>query len=172
MLHHLISVEQFLDFFTQSDEFRYDFIVQLFENNQEIIEEELKEEFIDHGFLFSNIDEEIEHLEVWGIDFEEEPKVIEIEDRFAVLTSEVRFTFEAEVSVLDPDVSIYDSEDRMYIHQEYVCKKFEYDVLIPVKVTLEFNLDDKSEITIQNVSINEGRPIYIDLGYEDLYDEY
>jgi hypothetical protein len=170
VLHHINSVEQFLNVFTRSDEYRYDFTINLFENNLEIIEEALKENFIEHGFVFSNIDGEIEYIEVWEVDFEEEPNVIELGDRFAVLTCEVRFTFEAEVSVLDPDDSIYDSEEGTYLYHEYVYKKFEYDVLIPIQVKFEFNTEEQYEFVIQNVVINEGRLIYIDLDYEELYD--
>jgi hypothetical protein len=171
VLYHLDSVEQFLNLLTQPDESRYEFILNLFESNHEILEEALKENFIDQGFIFSNIDvDDVENVEIFYVEFESDPNVIELGDRFAVLTCETRFTFEAEVSVLDPDDSIYDSEEGTYIYHEYEYKKFESDVLIPVQVTLEFNLEDKSDIAIQNVVINEGRPIYVELDYEDLYD--
>lgn len=166
-LHHLESVDLFLNLVTSNDGFRHAFVVNLVEKHFEKIEKVICEEFQEMGFSIENEDGYVENVEVLSVEIEDDVNVIELEKEKATLQFEVRINFEAEVSYTDYENSIYDKEEGKYIFEKEVELEVETDVLVPVSIQIGFNILDEKKYEVISCRINDEQDISFMLYAED-----
>ncbi|TBL69778.1 PIN domain-containing protein [Paenibacillus thalictri] len=158
-LHHIETVDLFLNLVTSTDEFRHNFVVNLVGKHFENIEEIISRDFPDRGFSVENEDGYVENIEVLGVELEDDVNVIELGKNKATLQFEVRVNFEAEVTYTDYENSIFDKEEGKYLFEKEVELEVETDVLIPVIVQIDFNISDENEYNVISCKINDDQDI-------------
>jgi hypothetical protein len=168
-LHFLGSIEGFLDKVTSSNGYKYNFIKHLFNISYEDVEARIKEDFEELGFTLENEEGDVESIEAYSVEFEDEDEIniTEIDDDVAVLTFEARVWFNADVTYNDYENSPFDKEEGEYIYINAAeLHVAEYDVLIPVTLKAKFDIPNE-QFKITECIVNEDNDVPVTLFAED-----
>jgi len=170
ILHYYSSIEEFLDHVTSIYEYKYNIIKHLFINNfEEGAVELIKEEFESLGFILDNEDGEVEFIEAYFVEIEDEDEVniTEISDDIATITFEARVWFNADVTYNDYENSLYDKEEGKYIYINTAERHIEeYDILLPVTIKVKFDVSNQ-RFEIIDCIVNENDDVSLTLYDED-----
>lgn len=168
-LIYLDSIDSLLDIIAREDEERYESIMRIFEEIQEDILRLVKENLFEHSFELSDLDGEVEEVDLGDIEFSYEPLITEIGVDFAKISFEIRFDYVAHCSVLDTVGSPYDSETKGYLWKEYTSEVFHGSQELPVEILLtniQYEQITLEEVEIENVKIDNNETIFIPTWYD------
>ncbi len=62
---------------------------------------------------------------------------------------------------LDQILNDYDKEEGKYLYLETVTTEIADDVTVPVLMKISYNFNDKDEIEVNSISLNEGESIEV-----------
>jgi hypothetical protein len=167
--HYFVSLEELLDKITSSDGYKYNFIKNLFNSRYQDVEEYIKESFEALGFTLENEEGDVEFVEVYSVEIEDEDEIniTEIDGNVAVLSFESRVWFNADVIYNDYENSPYDKEEQEYVFINTVELHIEeYDVLIPVSMKIKFDIS-KEQSEIVECIVNEDNTVSLRLFDDD-----
>jgi len=151
------SLEKILDLYNQHEHNISQKIKEYMEHNNELIKEEIKNQFEDYE-VYNNSsweDSEVDEFTVLSIGIFE-PNIIDITDELCIVVFDT--DIELEITVTGPDYnnSIYDKEDRKHYvfgtttKTEYILKTF----TIEMELSYEINNSTLENIEIDNIYIN------------------
>ncbi|OLP66322.1 hypothetical protein BACPU_06240 [Bacillus pumilus] len=159
-LYYIESLEAVLDFINQQDEVKYQLAQKLFDEQIDTFFESINDTINDENFSFNiNVydveDVELKEFTVEGVgDFEEEPLVLELEDNKLTVVINVIFNFTIVTSEIDPAMSPYDSEEKMYLYVEYEEKEYTDEIELPVEIEIYIEDYENQDYSIASIKIN------------------
>ncbi|NOL34825.1 PIN domain-containing protein [Bacillus altitudinis] len=159
-LYYIESLEAVLDFVNQQDEVKYQLAQNLFDEQIDTFIESINDTINDENFSFNiNVydveDVELKEFTVEGVgDFEEEPLVLELEDNKLTVVINVIFNFTIVTSEIDPAMSPYDSEEKMYLYVEYEEKEYTDEIELPVEIEIYIEDYENQDYSIASIKIN------------------
>ncbi len=166
-LNYLNSLESFYNLLSSNNKFLYDYLIFVYDANINVLSETIKNNFNHLGFAIDDEDGDVLNVEVNMVEIEEDPMVLDISDNIATLKFNASISFEAQVSFIDFENSIYDSEEGTYLYTKCVEDTVEKEVEISVQVDIKYNLTDRENITINNVVLNNWDDVFIRIGRYD-----
>ncbi|KPN89522.1 PIN domain-containing protein [Lysinibacillus sp. ZYM-1] len=133
-----------------SEDARYEFVIQVFNEHEDEILENIKDDLFD-SFILDDIDGEVNEVDVSDLSFVNKPLITEIGDNYAKLSLVLQFDYTAYCSVLDVESSPYDSETKGFLWKDYKDEIYHGSEEIPV------------EIFIDNIKLGEEAPENADI---------
>ena len=127
-LNHFESLAKYLDAVASDDRSKSEFVRQRVFQQREILFEKAKKRFPHMGFILTDLDGEVEDVELTAMEADGKVEIISLEDDWAEVEVPATFLFEASVSYDEPGTGIYDHEDESVyfpnVIQEKVRRKF------------------------------------------------
>ena len=164
------SLESFFNSLTKIDSYNHQFIVAVYDANNDIIEDRILNSIGGLEFRLSDEDGDVNKIYFNDIELDEDPNIIEIEkdEGIATIAFKAIVSLDAEISYIDYASSPYDSEEGRYIFHQYEEAEIEDVVIVPILMTIMYQNHYKYEIEIIDIVINEDEYIYIEA--HDRYD--
>lgn len=160
------SLAELMDNFTSNDQLKkYNRVSSIYVQNKKVIEEYVMYNILENH----NIEVADTYAYLDGISIEEikvigEVLVSRIDQTKAYLNFNICFSYKAYLSVLDESNSIYDSEAKGWLIEEYKNETIENSLEIPIGLELDsIDFEDPQlyELSISNIDINNNQPIFI-----------
>ncbi|QYF82350.1 PIN domain-containing protein [Brevibacterium sp. PAMC21349] len=163
------SLESLFDSLTKNDNFKHQFIISVYDANDDKIESNIIDGFEEHWFILIGEEGEIEKVDVQFIELDEDPYIIDFDEEgedLATIAFNASVSFCADISYVDYSNSYYDKEEGKYLFLETVNTEINDVVTVPVFMKIKYNYDNKEELEVYSISLNEGESIEIVLHNE------
>lgn len=163
------SLESFFDSLIKNTNYKHQFIISVYDANNDKIESCVKEHFEEHWFTLLGEEGDVEKVEVLSIELDEDPYIIDVDEEgeeTATIAFNAIVAFLADVSYVDYSNSYYDKEEGRYLYLETVNGEIDDDVTVPVLMKINYKYHDKEELDVFSVSLNEGESIEIAFPYD------
>jgi len=152
-LYSLPRLSDFLNVIASDDEAQASFLHREIEQRKQEIERVVARLFEhDLGFILEDQDGDVVDVTVSDV-LLDEVEILETTSDHAALEIEATITFDAELSYVDQDNSIWDSEDETFIITEYAKETVEREQSVRAEVSVSFKGLDPDSFEIGNVSI-------------------
>jgi hypothetical protein len=161
-LYSLLNVADFLNVLASDDEAMAAFLRGEIEKRKQETAHRVVELFEhDLGFILEDQDGDVVEVTVSDVSLGE-IEILQTTDDHADLEIEATITFDAELSYVDQDNSIWDSEDKTFIFTEYAKETVERERSVQVEISVSFEGLDPDSFNIDDVSIaNSKEPILV-----------
>lgn len=149
---YIESLEKYLDLVASHYEELAPLVAQLMVENQEVVKEAIKNQFLELGFYLGDQEGEVYNVEVneiWGL----EEYLISVNDEIATFELTPTVDFTASISYDDLDTASYDSEDKVLIPWRKIDTEVERSQILQVDITIAFSPLDRSIFEIEEIVI-------------------
>lgn len=163
------SIDSLLDIIASEDA-NYKHIISLFETIQDDVLDLVKDNLFEQSFELSDLDGDVNEVDLGEIELSFEPLITEIGIDFAKISLQIHFEFVAHCSVFDITASPYDSETKGYLWKEYTSEVFHGSQELPVEITLtniDFEQFSSEDLEVKEININNNETIFISTWYDD-----
>ena len=148
---------------------KLEFIKQIYDSNIDKLEKQLNDYFENNAYLATGEADLIKY-EISEFDWDEYD-IIEIEEEYASLKTNVNITIKAWVLYEDYDTGFYDKEDDVWHFVETVEDTFEKEIDIPVLIEVSFDLETKDyDIDIDTVNNGETIELEYEINGNEMYE--
>ncbi len=110
-LHHFEDLPEYLDAVASEDEDLSDFIREMIQYHEKDVFEKAKDAFPYLGFYLTDVEGEVDEVELTDIDFDGDVEIISLKAKEAIIEMPATLTFRADISYDVPGTGTYDSED-------------------------------------------------------------
>jgi hypothetical protein len=162
----LEKASDFVNLVTFHDEKLAPFVRDLLARNSTVLEEAIKQVFVDLGFFLDDQQGEVDEVTVTNVEITDEA-LIEVSEQHAVVELTATVAFEADVSYDDLATASYDSEDKVLIPWRTIRKTVEQEEEITVDVSLNLALDNQDLFDIDALEVDMDRRFGIGVTAED-----
>ncbi len=160
-LFHLQSLDQLLGIY-HAHKALADHAVAVVDHNCKAIEHSIKEAFEYLGFMASDVDGEIEDVNVRSV-MVERVNVLEVKGEKALVSLDISVEFQATAVFDSLDCGYYDREDDVWVSLEQETKDLEQQCDTTASFFLLMTTGNLDEYEVRDIEVNEGRDIYIDV---------
>ena len=164
--HYFEDLAKYLDSIASDDETRSDFVRQNVLRHQTTIFEMAKKKFSWLGFYLSDVDGDVEDVELTQFDFYDEGvEIIFLSDESATLEVSVNALFTASVSYDEPGTGTYDHEDGRLYFPNVISEHVERNTDLSVALLITFKGVDPDSIHIDDVQFSGRDTIEVESDY-------
>lgn len=165
------SLKSLFDSLTRNNNYQHQFIISVYDANQDIILSEVENLFKDHHFILTPEEGNVEKVNVKEIELDEDPYIIDIEDdgeeTIATIAFNANVQFFADIVFTDYSNSFYDKEEDEYLFLETITTEIEDDVTVPVLMKIRYKYHNKEDIDIFSSYLNDGEAIEVYFNLND-----
>jgi hypothetical protein len=160
-LHHLASVEDFLDIHNANEEAK-NALGEALDEQEDVIFKQVSKVFERLGFIWrGDADGDVEDVRVVEVSNIQNLKILELDDDEALLQVDCDITFEADVSYDDLDSAWYDSEDKTLNPWRTEEETLEIQQSFSVTIQTSFEAEFKS-VKVQVTEVNDGDDVEVE----------
>ena len=128
-------------------------VLKIYAKHLDKVERAIMDAFEDSEFYTSDVDGDVDSVEVKSIKIDQ-PFVLEVDEETATLTVEVEIKYVANVSYLNDDEGIWDSEDHVWSYRPTVYTQAEESEQFEAELEIQYDLDNEDEFEV-SCMINE-----------------
>jgi hypothetical protein len=151
------SLEEFLNRENTERESKIsEHILKCFETNRDEVEQQIKQQFEMSAFILTDQEGEVDSATIEALAIED-PLVVRIEQRKAILDVSVRLEFGAKIIYDDPDSIVYDREEGRTYAFNTVAETVDEQSSFELEITVTFDPNNESYCSMSIGKLNDGK---------------
>jgi hypothetical protein len=154
-LYALQKLSDFLNLLASDDKALSSFLRAEIGKREQEIEKRIGEMFESElGFILEDQDGDVDEVSVSGVSLDE-VEILQTEEDYADLQVEATIEFDAYLTYVDQDNSVWDSEDKRFMFTEYAHETVRRKESLPVDISVTFEGLDPDSFNIVQISFTD-----------------